>query len=211
LVHENVGLSMALRQQLERGGQPLLALGLYGRRSALTRRIVAKYNQCVRLARYAANYPDRWMLGRALTKISYAIGRYLITLRSEGNHEEEQVFARSALQISKLALQICIDTGDGDGVVVAILSALATADSVQSGSYQWAVEMAGRVSDPEIRKDALNVIERAVRRWNGESVEGDYRGDTMWQIIQNMAHSLGIDLSNETDPLVRGQNRCEGR
>jgi hypothetical protein len=83
LVHENLGLYMAFRQHHENGGQPMMSLGLYARRSAFTKRIVYKYNQCLRLVRYSTNYSDRWMLGRALTKVVNAIAPYLITLNSE--------------------------------------------------------------------------------------------------------------------------------
>lgn len=166
--------------------------------------LVLKYNQCLRLARYATNYADRWMLGRALSKIVNPIGKYLITLSSEQNFEAETAFARSALQICKVAARICEETGDAEGVVLSILSALLTTRSTESGAYQWGRHLAEGLSDPSIRADALHTIERAVRRWKGEAVEGDYQGNTVWQIIQNMATALGIDLTNEEEPLVRG-------
>ncbi len=204
LTHEDFSLFMALRQHLERGVNPMMVLGLYAQRSAITRRIISKYNQCIRLARYAANYPDRWMLGRALTKVCKSIGPYLATLRSEDKLEVEEKFARSALQISKLAAWISQETGDSTGVVLAIMSALLITSSTDSDAYRWAIQLAQSFVDPGIRADALQAIERAVRRWKGESVEGDYQGNTVWQIFQNMATALHIDLRDESDPLVRG-------
>ncbi len=204
LAHESFSLFLAVQQHLERHGNPVMALGLYTRRSAVTRRIVSKYNQCVRLARYAARYPDRWVLGRALTNVCKALGPFLITLRAGKKLEAERKFAESALQISKLAAWICQETGDPTGVVLAIMSALTIASSTDSDAYRWASEVAQSLVNPEIRADALLRIERAVRRWKGESVEGDYQGDTVWQIIQNMATALNIDLRDENDPLVRG-------
>ena len=50
----------------------------------------------------------------------------------------------------------------------------------------------------------MNLIERVKRRWKGEAVAGDYQGDPIWQITQNIATGLGIDISNENSPLVRG-------
>src|SRR5438309_3483345 len=79
-----------------------------------------------------------------------------------------------------------------------------TTHSENSDAYRWAMQIANTVVDLELRTDALNLIERAKRRWRGEAVEGDYQGDTIWQIIQNMATGLGIDISNENSPLVRG-------
>jgi len=85
-----------------------------------------------------------------------------------------------------------------------IVSVLLTAYSPDSDAYRWAVQTASGLVDPEIRAGALEVISRAERRWKGEQVEGDYRGDVTWQILQNMAAALNIDVTNEDDPLVRG-------
>ena len=204
LVQENTTLFMLLHQHLEQGGNPMTALHIYARRSVLTKQIVFKYNRCLRLARYATNYPDRWMLGRALGRIVKGAGHYLITLNAEANVETEKAFAQSALQICKVSAWICEETGDGEGVVLAILDSLMTTNSKNSDAYRWATDVAGRLSDPAIRADAFHMIERAEKRWKGERVDGDFVGDPPWQIIQNMASKIGIDLSNESDPLVRG-------
>jgi hypothetical protein len=116
LVQEN--LSLCGVANLEVGGHPLMALDLYVRRSMVTKRIVFKYNQCVRVARFATNYPDRWMLGRALVKIVHVIGEYLITLNSENNTEGEKAFGQSSLQICKVAAWICQETGDARSSLV---------------------------------------------------------------------------------------------
>jgi hypothetical protein len=47
LVHENLSLYMALKQHLQHVSNPMLALGIYARRAALTQRIVSKYNQII--------------------------------------------------------------------------------------------------------------------------------------------------------------------
>jgi hypothetical protein len=203
LVQQSAGVFMALHQHLEQRGSPMMALHLYSQRVVLTKAIVSKYNRCLRLVRLAANYPDRWALGRAVTTVVNAIGGYLITLRYERNFEAEQAFANSALQVCKLAAWICNETGDPEGIVLAIISSLLTTHATDSDAYRWAHQTAENLQVPLVRADALLVIERAVKRWKGERVEGDYHGDTIWQIVQNMATSLGIDLSNENDPLVR--------
>lgn len=204
LVHQNYGLFLALQQHSQANGNPMIMLGIYARRSVLTRRILTKYNQCVRLARYAAKYPNRWALGRGLTDIVKATGPYIITLNAEGNIEAADAMERSALQISKLAAWISQETADPTGVVLAIIGALTTVRSEKSPGYQWAKETAQSLTDATIRTDALSCVERAAKRWRGEPVDGDYHGDVVWQVIQNMASALGVDLSNEDDPLVRG-------
>jgi hypothetical protein len=204
LAHEEFTLFMALKAHLEGPGNPAVVLGTLARRSVVTARIVSKYNQCVRLARYAARYPDRWMLGRALTRIPRALGSYMVTLRSDNRLEVESAFTRSALQILKLSVWICRETGDSQGIVLAISSALSITYSIDSDAYRWAKEVGESLVDQKTHDDALSIIERATRRWKGESVEGDYHGETVWLIMKNIATALGIDLGNENDPLVRG-------
>jgi hypothetical protein len=204
LTHENSSLFMAMHQHLEHHGNPMFALGIYAQRAVLTKNIFQKYNQCVRLARFAVVYPNRWILGRALSKVVHAVARYLITLQFEGNISVYQNFAKSALQICKLAVWISGEIGDSEGIVMVVISALTLTGSTDSEAYSWAKEIAQNLSDPAAKEDAENVIKRAEMRWRGDHVEGDYHGDPIWQIIQNISTSMGIDLSNENDPLVQG-------
>jgi hypothetical protein len=141
LVHENFTLFMAEQAHTRNSGNPLVALSIYARRSANTKRLVRKYNQCLRLARYAASYRDRWMLGRALTYIVSPIGEYLITLTRENTGPAPEAFARSALQICKLAAWICEETGDAEGVVLTLLSALSTIRTEDSEAFRWVITL----------------------------------------------------------------------
>jgi len=204
LIHKNHSLFLAEQQHAQTFGNPMLALNLFAERSEVTRRVAAKYNQCLRLVRYAANYPDRWMLSRALVGITHGIGHFLITLRAEKKPATAKAFAQSAFRICKLAAWISKDSGDEEGAAFALLGALITTSSVDSDEYRWALETAQALPNDEMREDVLLKLERAKRRWVGELLEGDYHGDTTWQIIQNMASELGVDLSDENDPLVRG-------
>lgn len=204
LVHKNHGLFLAEQQHAQTFDNPMLALSLYAERSEVTRRVVAKYNQCLRLVRYAADYPDRWMLSRALVGIVNEIGAFLVTLRSENKLAVAKAFSQSAFRICKLAAWISKDAGDEEGIAFALLGALLTTNSADADEYRWASETAQALPDDGLRSDVLLKLGRAKRRWAGELVEGDYHGDTIWQIIQNMACELGVDLSDENDPLVRG-------
>lgn len=203
MAHESFSLFMALRQHRKAGDNPMMLLGLYARRSALKRQMITKYNRCVRLARYTASYRDRWALGRALTNIVKALATFMVVLRAEGLREYENAFASSAVQICKLAAWISSETGDSDGIVLAIIAALLTVHNEDSDAYRWANETAEGIVDKAARSDALRVIERAAKRWKGEKLPGDYHGDTIWQIAQNIATGMGFDLTDEKSPLVR--------
>jgi hypothetical protein len=203
LVKENSDVSMTLKQQLALGQNPLMILDLYARRTKLLRAVTNKYNQCVRLARLAASYQERWALGRALSDIVKAIAHFIGTLRLEKNIDMEARYTESALQISKLAAWIGTESGDLDGVVIAVLAAMVIVRDTDTPGYRWALETAEGISNAQLRSNALEGIERAVKRSRGEDIPGDYVGDTIWQIMQNVATAHGIDISDESSPLVR--------
>jgi hypothetical protein len=203
LAHESYTLFVAQQQHLEAHGNPFKALDLYTRRSVVTSKLIRKYNQCVRLAKIAATFSDRWILGRALSEIPNAVGPFLVIIREEANSEIESAFERSVIQICKLAVWISRETADGVGVTLAITSSLSVAQSRDSEVFRWATETANRLTDNDLRTQTLGIIERATRRWDGESVEGDYNGDVSWLLIQNMSAGLEIDISDENSPLVR--------
>lgn len=201
--HESFSLFLAFRQQLEAGSDPMMALGLLARRAATMRQVFVKYNRCLRLARYTTNYRDRWALGRALTNVVKALGSFMTVLRAEKLSAYEVAFSRSALQVCKLAAWISAETGDTEGIVLAILAALMTVHSEDSEAYRWAQEAVSGIADQVVRRDAELAIGRAAKRWRGEQVEGDYHGDTIWQIAQNIATGMGLDLTDENSPIVK--------
>jgi len=203
LAQESYTLFVAHHQHLQARGNPLLALDLYVKRSITTNRLIKKYNQCVRLAKIASKFPDRWILGRALTEIPKAVGPFLVVVRAEKRSEIETAFESSVIQICKLAAWISHETGDAIGVVLAITSSLSATHSRNSKVFRWADDTANGLVDPAIRSEAIHAIDRATKRWDGESVEGDYNGDVSWQLIQNMSAGLGIDISDEGSDLVQ--------
>ena len=203
LVAEHEALFMAETQHRQGNWVSIPAFVMYMRRAAITRRIYTKYNQCIRLIRYAANYRDKWMLGRAITNVVTSIGCFLVVLRYLGQTEAVNVLQESALNICKLAAQMSTETGDPEGSIVAIIAALLTTRSKQSEAYKWAVNLANRFSDEEYRSEALTAISRAETRWRGGKLEGDFEWDSGWQIIQKVALAQGIDLSDESQPYVQ--------
>jgi hypothetical protein len=203
LAHENFRLGLLLRAHSRRGGNLMLVLNIYARRAWLARAINKKYNQGVRLARFAAQSDDPSLLGRALAYVATALGVYLISLRVEGQSETAGAYAKNALQICKLAAWISAQTGDEGGIGLAVLSALSTVNSEDTETYKWAKQTAELIVDREIRDSALESINNSTLRWKGESVEGDIEGDSVWQALQNMATERGVDISDENSPLVK--------
>jgi len=203
LSKESSDVHMSLKQHVAHAYNLLMILDLYARRTSLLRKVSLKYNQCVRLARMAAGYDGRWALGRPLSDIVKATAIFLASLRSEGRQELEQRYIASVLQISKLAAWTCSEAGDYHGVAVAVLAAVVTVHDADNSTYKWAKETAEQIPDAEVRASALEGLDRQSRRWKGEVVAGDHQGDTIWQIIQNVASAHGIDISDEASPLVK--------
>jgi hypothetical protein len=203
LVAEHETLFMTEVQHLQGRSISIPAFVMYMRRTAVTRRILKKYNQCLRLIGYAASYRDQWTLGRALTNVVMPITHFLITLDYLDEKQAVDAFTKSALKICQLAARMCIETGDSDGTIVAIIAALSITRSTESEAHKWAVSTANRFSDSELRSEALRVITRAESRWKGKKVEGDFEWDSAWQIVQKIAAAQGIDLGDETDPFAR--------
>ncbi|MGB7984710.1 MAG: DUF4365 domain-containing protein [Terracidiphilus sp.] len=203
LAYENFRLRLLLSAHMRQGGNPMLLLNIYARRAWLARAIHNKYNQCVRLARYAAKSEDPWLLGRGLIGVTNALSVYLGILRIEEQSEVHDSFIRSSLQICKLSAWISAQTRDENGIGMAVVGALITVNSEDTETYQWAKQTAESITDEEIRDYALESVRHATLRWKGEKVEGDIEGDPVWQALQNMATERGIDISDENSSLVK--------
>jgi hypothetical protein len=204
LNHEYFTVHLAIKAHTDHPGNVAITFAMVARRSALLQKIMLKYNQGLRLARLAGTYRDRWMLSRAVSQVPRALGSFLATLRSEGKSEAAALFSDSALQICKLSASIGVDTGDSDGVMVAMLAALSLTSSVDSDAYRWSEELSNSFIDAQLHKEAKRLLERATARWQGKPQTGDYNGDVLWQAFQNLAAALGIETTDENDPLVRG-------
>jgi hypothetical protein len=207
LAADNWGLTILLHQHRTRAGNPLMALNVYAAHALSTRHVIAKYNQCLRLVRFASRFKGRWFLSRALVRIPQAAASFVARI---GRMEESEMgevgtqFQSSILQISKLIALIGEESGDQEAIAIAIGSALLPATSTATEAYAWATRTLDRITDPDVKAEATGLIERQVARWKGQSLEGDYHPDPYQQLIENAAASLGIDLSDKNSPLSQG-------
>jgi hypothetical protein len=204
---QNWGLTILLHQHRTPAGNPFMETKVYVDHALSTMRVIAKYKQCLRLAGYASNYTGRWILPGALIKIAQAaasfIGR-IGRIKETGMEGAATEFQSSVLQVCKLAAWIGEESGEQEAIALAISAALLPVHSKETDAYRWAIRTLDHVNDPGLRNKARELIERHVLRWSGERPEGDaYRNPTL-QLMENAAASLGIDLSDKNDPLVRG-------
>ena len=115
LTFRDFGLYMNWKTQTQRG-DPVIALAVYIELVQSARLVARKYNQCVRLARYAAESPHAWAVPTALLKIVEGVVSF--TIRAEEDQQEVRVtaYSKSGLDICRLAGSIAAMTGDDDSL-----------------------------------------------------------------------------------------------
>ena len=200
LVHQDLGLLMNWRAH-EESGDIWWRIQLGFERAALRRHIAAKYNQCIRLARYASNSKYRWALPQALVRIVEASYVFIGSLRLEGSNEAARYYSDTALQVCRLAAWIASNSDNQEEVVLSALTAFPIAKDEDDEPVRWARETIASIPEKEIRENGEARLDRNLRRIRGEKLEGDIR-TTPRQIYENMAAALGIDLSDPRDPIA---------
>ena len=184
-----------------------MELNIYAAHARSTMRVIAKYNQCLRLAKYASRFPGRSFLPGALVRIPQAAASFVARV---GRMEEMELgpmgtqFQSSILQISKLIARIGEESGEQEVIALAIGSALLPVSSAETDAFKWAASTLDRIADPAVKANAVEIMQRQIQRWKGERPEGDYNPDPYHQLLQNAAASLGIDISDSRSPLVKG-------
>jgi hypothetical protein len=207
LAAHNWGLTILLHQHRTLPGNPFMALNAFAAHALSTMRVIAKYNQCLRLASYASNFPDRWVLARALARIPQAGASFVGRI---GRVEENQMgdigkqFQSTMLGICKLIARIGEVSGDQELIALAIGSAILPVSSIETDAYRWAAGALDQISDAEVKQSARNLVNRAIKRWKGERLADDYNVEPHWELIQNAAAALGVDISDSTSALYQG-------
>ena len=170
-------------------------------RTAVYRQIVLKYNQCLRLVRYAMNSRYRAALPEALLRVTMAISPFILRLSLEQLNEIADRYSASALQVCKLVGWIAASHGDDESLSATIIPALLTKQSVTGEAVEWAKKTISQIKDNKIKKDAEEMFDISIRRYLGEEFDDDVK-TTVRQVYENMATALGIDLSDENSPLA---------
>jgi hypothetical protein len=207
LTFQDFGLYMNLKSHVH-AGDPATALALAVESLRSTSRIVQKYNQCVRLVRYASNSRHRWALPRALTRIVESIVTFIGRLRDGGQIESAKLYAESALKICHLAAWIAERNLDEDGLshvttTVILLAYPTQGEDEVKKVVAFARETLAKIKDPEQFKVTSEALDRAVKRMSGEKVEGDRENNLVTQIAENRASGLGIDMTQASNPVVQ--------
>jgi Domain of unknown function (DUF4365) len=207
LTFQDLGLYMGMKSHLHSGDQAIaLHLSVESLRS--TSRVVTKYNQCVRLVRYAANSRYRWALPTALIRIVASIVAFIGRLTDEGHTDSAKQYSASAFRICELAAWIAERNEDE-----AALSQVATMVMLLAYKNQGQDEIAkvitfarntvNKIKDQNVSVRTSEALDKAIRRMSGEKIAGDPENDFVTRIAENRAFGLGLDMNDVSNPIVR--------
>lgn len=169
-------------------------------RTAVYRQIVAKYNQCIRLANYATHVRGGADIPRLLMRIVDPIAHFIGNLESERLIELADKYSASALQICKLAAAMAVNDKDDEGLFTVATKALMTKHSPNGEAVDFALATIEEISDEGTKRKTQELVDRVIRSYQGEKLEGPVK-TTYRQVYENMATALGVNLANPSDPI----------
>lgn len=201
LLYEDWGLFLNWRIHAD-GGDALWRARIQIQRAKLATRLSQKYRQCVRIVNLGLRSKHRWVLSEAIGRLSHAVSKFAMQTRAQGYEDAARDLDRHAFDICKVAARVALEVRDEHAVLSAAMAVLLISSAPDSESYLWAVETMKAVTDPALHEIFATAVDRDRRRRAGEVFPDDFRA-TPEQIYQIMASSLGIDLSDQTDPVAQ--------
>ncbi len=202
LIERDFGLFLNWKANMQ-AGDPIWRLQLEVLRTQMFRKLVAKYNQCVRLIQIGANYSHRAFLPEAMTRVARITAPLIPRLRQEEMIDVAQQYAASVFQICRLSAMIASRIGNERCVIDAALAAIMVMKTRDDEPCQWAKSVINQIKDEEIRADGEHLVEVYLEQLTREpDREPEDREAVLRQIYGNMARALGIDISNTKHPFA---------
>ncbi len=196
-VHRTFGLLMLWRAHMLRGDDPLWVAVLSFQLQQSLLAAHRKYNQSLRLAQATARSRFRWVTARPIADIAMAIGTLAGLLEScsfkEGGHQYRQ----SAFALLKLSAAIATENKSMDELFNAVMNARILEPNPDGEIIRWVRSVIDQwAADSQYRKNAEELMQRALDRKNGAKFQGDIE-TTPRQIHHNILTSAGIDPTTE--------------
>ncbi len=204
LTHRDIGLYMNWKIN-EKAGDTFWKVQLIFERANVARRLAQKYNQCIRLARYAANSKYAWALPQALLRVALAVSVFIFRMRTEGLTQAADRYAQSSFELCRMAAWIAGTYEDDNSLCQAAIAACMIDPTENGQVVEWAKETVGLIKDPAIKKNAEEKVTRFVQGLQGKGAENAGQNgspDETRQIYENMATALGVDLSDPNDSIA---------
>ncbi len=196
-VQKVVGLLMSWKGHLHKGDDPLWFAALTFQLNKGLLDANRKYRQSLRLVRATAGSQYRWIISRPIVEIAIAITTLAGLLESANLPEVAKEYRASAFQLFKFAAAIAIENRNMDELFDAVLYARMLEKEKDGEVIRWIRSIVdGWREDSEYRKNAEELIQRWLRRQDGETFEGDIQTNNR-QVHQNILTSAGIDPTRE--------------
>jgi hypothetical protein len=196
-VHKIFGLLMIWRGHMLRGDDPvwLAVLSFQLQQSLLAAH--RKYNQSLRLTQATAKSPCRWVTARPIADIAMAIGTLGGVLDSCGFKDAGLQYHQSAFGLLKFSAAIATENQSMDELSNAVMLARALEREQNGEIFKWVRSIIEQwPENSSYRKNAEELMQRAIDRKNGVKFEGDIE-TTPRQVHYNILTSEGIDPTTE--------------
>jgi hypothetical protein len=156
-----------------------------------------KYNQSLRLAQATAKSQFRWVTARPIADIAMAIGTLARLLHTCGFKEAGLQYQQSAFGLFKFSAAIATENKSMDELFNAVMNARTLERDPDGKIFKWVRSVIEQwAEDSHYRKNAEELMQRALDRMNGAKFEGDIK-TTPRQIHDNILTSAGIDPATE--------------
>ncbi len=177
-------------------------------RRIVSRKLVRKYVQCVRLINLIPQMDAYNVLVEAVVRLHLGIFPFLYRLSNEAMTEAADSYRRSVLDVSDFAIKVAVNLGQREEAVSIALSCVwlwNTQDERQlNNAIAWARARIDSVGDPDICNPAYKDLDDLVHNMTRQNRERVLQDDIEQerQIYIQMAGSLGINLNDPNDEIA---------
>ena len=196
-VQKTFGLLMIWRAHMMRGDDTvwLAVLSFQLQQSLLVAH--RKYSQSLRLAQATAKSRFRWVTARPIAEIAMAIGQLAGLLDICGFRDAGLQYHRAAFGLLKFSAAIATENESMDELFNALMDARTLGQDTDGEMFKWVRSVIEQwPEDSAYRKNAEDLMDRAVARKNGAKFEGDIETSPR-QVHNNILTSEGIDPTTE--------------
>lgn len=201
LLYQDWGLYLNWKGH-ESGGDALWGAQIQLQRAALAGSLARKHRQCIRITNLGLRSPHRWALADAVGRLSHVVMKFATQARAQGYQQAAEDLEQHAFEICKVEARCASEAGDEAAVTTAATNALIISSDPDSETCRWAIETMKKVKEERHQKRFALLLDHGRRRRAGEEFPDDFK-TTSAQIYQIMANAMGIDLTDENDPIAK--------
>ena len=188
---------MSWKDHLRKGDDPLWLAVLTFELNESLLDANRKYRRSLRLALATANSQYRWIVSRPVADIAIAITSLAGLLENANLPDAAREYRSSAFELFKFAAAIAVENRNIDELFNAVMLARMLETEKDGQVIRWIRSVVSEwPEDSEHRKNAEELIQRWLRRQDGETLDGDIQTNYK-QIHHNILTSAGIDPTEE--------------